>query len=392
MLKNKQIHAFHVMAKPTGSVCNLNCHYCFYLEKEVYYPQPHIMRDNVLESYMRSYIESTYPDDEVAFSWQGGEPALAGLEFYQQAVSLQHKYGAGRKITNSFQTNGILLNEAWCQFFADNDFLIGLSLDGPAAIHDKYRLTRSGKPTHHRVMRALALLQKYKIKYNVLACVNRHSAQYPLEIYHFLRNAGVEFIQFIPVVERLADEYARQAGLKLQAPGGAGEGVTPWSVLPADYGQFLIGIFDAWRKQDIGNIFVMNIEWAFARFMNVPGAICHHQPTCGRSVIVEHNGDIYACDHYVYPQYRLGNIRVNTLAEMIDSDVHKKFGSDKYTSLPRQCRQCPVLQACQGGCPKHRFMRTTAGEAGLNYLCQGFQPYFTYLLHWLSAPSQHSVQ
>lgn len=385
MLKNTQTRAFHVMAKPSGSVCNLNCSYCFYLEKEVYYQQHNIMSDNVLETYVRSYIESTYPEDEVAFTWQGGEPALAGLEFYQKAVSLQDKYGAGRKISNSFQTNGILLNDAWCQFFSDNDFLIGLSLEGPAAIHDKYRLTKSGKPTHHRVMRALALLQKHKVKYNVLTCVNRHSAQYPLEIYHFLRDAGVEFIQFIPVVERLADDDALQAGLKLHAPGGDGSRVTPWTVLPADYGHFLISVFEEWRKRDVGSIFVMNIEWAFARFINAPGAVCHHQPTCGRSVIVEHNGDIYACDHYVYPQHRLGNIMGATLAEMIDSAGQVKFGTDKYHSLPRQCRQCRVLQACQGGCPKHRFMRSKEGEPGLNYLCDGFQLYFNHLPRWLKA-------
>lgn len=221
-------------------------------------------------------------------------------------MALQAKYGAGRKISNSFQTNGVLLDDEWCGFLAENHFLVGLSLDGPAEIHNQYRVTKGGRPTHKLVMRALTLLQKHHVDYNVLVCVNRTSALQPLQVYDFLCDAGVEFIQFIPVVERLANETAAHAGLKLHAPGDIQGELTEWSVCPQEFGEFLVAIFDHWIKRDVGKIFVMNIEWAFANFVGAPGAVCHHQPTCGRSVIVEHNGDVYACDHYVYPQYRLG--------------------------------------------------------------------------------------
>lgn len=291
------------------------------------------MADAMLERYVRDYIASVAPEAEVAFTWQGGEPTLLGLEFYRRAVALQAKYGAGRQISNSFQTNGVLLNDAWCEFFVRHHFLIGLSLDGPEEIHNEYRLTKGGRPTHKLVMRALALLQQHGVEYNVLACVNRRSARSAEKIYDFLVTSGVEFIQFIPVVERLADESAQQSGLTLHAP----------------------------------------------------GTVCHHQPTCGRSMVVEHNGDVYACDHYVYPQFHLGNLNEQTFAAMLDSPQQEAFGKDKYTTLPEQCRQCPVLRACWGGCPKHRFVLTKEGKPGLNYLCAGFRAYFQHLPPYLKA-------
>ncbi|MGU9868014.1 anaerobic sulfatase maturase [Kluyvera ascorbata] len=387
MLQQVPTRAFHAMAKPSGSACNLNCTYCFYLEKHALYPlQPAThMDDATLEAYVRHYIAACEPQDEIAFTWQGGEPTLLGLDFYRRAVALQHTYGAGRRISNSFQTNGVLLDDEWCAFLAQHHFLVGLSLDGPAEIHNLYRVTKGGRPTHKLVMRALKLLQKHGVEYNVLACVNRQSACEPQRVYDFLRDAGVTFIQFLPVVERLADDTAAQAGLTLHAPGEMKGSLTSWSVCPEAYGDFLIAVFDRWRQRDVGRVFVMNIEWAFASFVGAPGAVCHHQPTCGRSLAIEHNGDVYACDHYVYPEYRRGNLHHDTFASMVDSSVQVEFGKEKYSTLPTQCRECAVLKACWGGCPKHRFMPTASGEPGLNYLCAGFQRYFGYLPPYLKA-------
>lgn len=390
MLSQQPTRAFHAMAKPSGSECNLNCTYCFYLEKQALYPaQPSLrMDDATLEAYIRHYIAASEPQDEVAFTWQGGEPTLLGLDFYRRAVALQAQYGVGRRISNSFQTNGVLLDDEWCMFLAQHRFLVGLSLDGPAEIHNQYRVTKGGRPTHKLVMRALKLLQQHGVDYNVLACVNRSSAREPLKVYDFLCDAGVEFIQFIPVVERLADTASEQVGLRLHAPGEMKGSLTPWSVRPVDYGDFLIAVFDRWRQRDVGRIFVMNIEWAFASFVGAPGVVCHHQPTCGRSLAIEHNGDVFACDHYVYPQYRLGNLHADTFASMVDSPGQERFGKDKYSTLPTQCRECAVLKACWGGCPKHRFMLTEAGEPGLNYLCAGFQRYFRHLPPYLKAMAE----
>lgn len=387
MSQNISTRAFHAMAKPSGSDCNLNCAYCFYLEKHALYddvPQPR-MNDAMLEHYVRDYIASSDPKSEVAFTWQGGEPTLLGLDFYRRAVALQVQYGAGRQISNSFQTNGVLLDDEWCDFFVRHNFLIGLSLDGPEDIHNEYRLTKGGRPTHKLMMRALARLQQHGVQYNVLACVNHHSARQPEKVYEFLVASDVEFIQFIPVVERLADASAQQSGLTLRSPGEACGTLTAWSVQPDDYGAFLCHVFDRWVKRDVGKVYVMNIEWAFASFVGAPGAVCHHQPTCGRSVVVEHNGDVYACDHYVYPQYHLGNICEQTFAAMLDSAKQVDFGKDKYATLPNQCRQCSVLKACWGGCPKHRFALTEEGKPGLNYLCAGFRRYFQHLPPYLKA-------
>lgn len=388
MSQHIPIRAFHAMAKPSGSECNLNCTYCFYLEKQALYPDASAcsrMNDVMLDAYVKNYIAAVEGRAEVAFTWQGGEPTLLGLDFYRRAVVLQAKYGAGRRISNSFQTNGVLLDDEWCLFFREHHFLIGLSLDGPAEIHNEYRLTKGGRPTHKLVVRALALLQKHGVDYNVLACVNRHSALEPLKIYDFLCEAGVQFIQFIPVVERQAGAWEANAGLSLHGPGSesAAEGVTAWSVRPKEYGEFLTAVFDRWVQRDVGNVFVMNIEWAFANFVGAPGAVCHHQPTCGRSVVVEHNGDVYACDHYVYPEFHLGNIHQHTFAEMIDKPAQEQFGQNKYVHLPMACKQCDVLKACWGGCPKHRFLPGDNGE--MNYLCVGFRHYFHHLPPYLKA-------
>ena len=385
--------AFHAMAKPSGSDCNLRCAYCFYLEKAALYPREkrRRMSDAVLEAYVRGYIASIPEDAEVAFTWQGGEPTLLGLDFYRRAVALQKRYGGRRWISNSFQTNGLLLDKAWCSFFKEHDFLIGLSLDGPQGIHDEYRLTAGGGPTHARVMRSFDLLRQHGVRCNALACVNRKSSREPLLVYEFLRNSGADHIQFLPVVERPPDSAAAGSGLKLRGPGQNAPDeesqVTDWSVLPEDYGRFLTRIFDRWISRDVGSVFVMNFEWALANFMNRPGTVCHHQPTCGRSVIVEHNGDVYACDHYVYPSYRLGNVLEQPFAAMVDAPGQEEFGKSKFSALTAQCKTCKMLRGCWGGCPKHRFATAEDGEEGLSYLCKGYHHFFGHVAPYLKAMS-----
>ncbi len=398
MTPSQPVRAFHAMAKPSGSNCNLRCAYCFYLEKAALYPgapyRPCRMDGALLEAYVRDYIASIQEEDDVAFTWQGGEPTLLGLDFYRRAVELQERYGQGRRITNSFQTNGLLLDDSWCTFLARHDFLVGLSLDGPEDIHNEYRLTAAGRPSHHLVMRALRLLRRHGVRHNVLACVNRRSSGEPLRVYQFFRDEGVEFVQFMPVVERDAGPRESAAGLRLhgpngpEAPPGAPVDVTSWSVPPEAYGRFLTDIFDHWVRRDVGKMFVMNFEWALANFMGRPGASCHHRPTCGRSVVVEHNGDVYACDHYVYPQYRLGNLLEQSFASMLDTPDQERFGTDKYTALPRQCKQCPVLKGCWGGCPKQRFMQSDEGEPGLNYLCPSYRHFFRHIAPSMSGMAQ----
>ncbi len=369
------------MAKPAGPGCNLDCDYCFYREKTALYPtgKRFRMTEGVLEAYVRNYIASIQEPNEVAFTWQGGEPTLMGLDFFRKAVELQRRYGAGRVLSNSFQTNGILLDDDWCRFLRDHGFLVGLSLDGPAEIHDEYRRTLGGGPSHELAMRALRLLQHHEVQYNILATVTRHSSRFPLQVYEFLREAGTRFMQFLPVVERLPDGEDTESGLRLGSPGekDGPNDVTPWSVRPKEYGLFLTTIFDRWVKRDVGETFVMNVEWALANFTGNPGTVCHHQPTCGRSVIVEHNGDVYACDHYVYPRYHLGNLVDRSLASMVDSEHQEQFGRDKYETLSDRCRRCTVLKGCWGGCPKHRFHHNE------NYLCEGFRHFFSHIAPYL---------
>ncbi|HZU63782.1 MAG TPA: anaerobic sulfatase maturase [Novosphingobium sp.] len=374
---------FHLMAKPSGPQCNLDCTYCFYLEKEALFAerkQARRMSAEALEAYVRQTIAATPRQAPVQFTWQGGEPALLGIDFYRQAVALQKRHGAGRAIENSFQTNGTLIDAEWARFFAEQGFLVGLSLDGPASVHDRYRRYANGKPSHAQVMAALRHLQAAGVAYNVLACVDAHSSQAPLEVYRFLRDeAQVEFVQFTPVVERVAGAQAAAQGLALNGPGAAADAaVAPFSVAPAAWGQFLNAVFDEWRQHDVGRVFVMNFEWTLAAHLGAPGVVCHHQPVCGRALVAEHNGDVYACDHFVYPEYKLGNLASDSLVAMVDGARAQAFGKAKYETLPGQCRACPHLGACWGGCPKHRFATTAAGEPGLNYLCEGFTLYLSH--------------
>ncbi|KKK39124.1 anaerobic sulfatase-maturase [Mesobacillus campisalis] len=395
MQKNHlQTEGFHMLAKPSGPICNLDCHYCFYTEKEALFTGTNHFRmsDETLEKFISQYIKAQN-SPEIPFVWQGGEPTLMGLEFYKKVVVLQQKHAEGKKITNSLQTNGTLLTEEWCQFLAKHDFLVGLSLDGPEFIHDHYRVDRGGKPTFHKVLKALHMLKKYKVSYNVLTCVTKESSQYPLEIYSFFKEQGAEFIQFIPIVERMPDQKAAELGLRHAAPPSIHEEeiqktVSPWTVEPEKFGDFLIAIFDEWVRKDVGSVHVMNFEQSLTSWLGLPATSCVFAETCGRAAIVEHNGDVYSCDHYMYPDYRLGNIYNETFAEMMDSNQQRAFGENKKASLPKYCQSCEVRFACNGECPKHRFLLTPDGEPGLNYLCAGYKKYFYHIHKYMKVMVQ----
>jgi len=370
------------MAKPIGAKCNLDCTYCFYLEKENLYPDTRNFRmsDAVLERYTRDYI-AAQPGTEVNFAWQGGEPTLLGVDFFQKVVELQRRHAGRRTITNALQTNGTLLDDAWGRFLHENRFLVGLSIDGPRELHDLYRVDRGQKPTFDRVMAGLDCLKRHHIEFNTLTVVNRQNSLHPQEIYHFLKAIGSGFMQFIPLVERPAPA-SDTSGLKLAAPpvvsrdaDGATE-VTSWSVRSADYGTFLNGIFDEWIRHDVGQVFVQIFDVTLANWYGEGPGICVFSEKCGGALALEHNGDVYSCDHYVYPEYRLGNLTTQSLGDMAASFQQRQFGSDKSTTLPRYCRECDVRFACHGECPKHRFLRTPDGEPGLNYLCTAYKTFF----------------
>lgn len=381
----------HVVAKPMGPVCNLNCAYCFYIEKKALFGQDerYRMRDNVLSAFIHDYIASQ-PTPVVEFVWQGGEPTLAGLDFFKKVVREQQRRTTAKTIRNSLQTNGTQLTDEWCVFLKKNDFMVGISLDGPEAIHDAYRRDRKGHGTFHEVMRGLRLLQKHGVEYNVLTCVARQTARHPLEVYHFLMEAGVTYIQFTPVIERMPDEARLRSGLRLAGPALLDGDepctqVTPWTVVPEEYGDFIIAIYEDWVRHDVGEIFVMNFEWALNAWIGNPAPVCIHAERCGRAVVIEHNGDVYACDHCVYPEYKIGNIADATLADMVAASLRSGFGALKATALPAWCRECPVLRACRGGCPKHRFRKTPSGEPGLHYLCEGYRKFFLHIGKYLRA-------
>ncbi len=377
--------AFHVMTKPIGPLCNLDCKYCFYLEKENLFPsnENFKMRDDVLESYVRQYIgEQAVP--EITFAWQGGEPTLMGVDFFRRVVALQKQYGEGRTIHNAFQTNGTLLDDSWGAFLSENRFLVGLSVDGPAALHDTYRVDKGGRPTFGKVMDGLAVLKKHGVEFNTLTVVNRLNSARPGEVYRFLKEIGSGFIQFIPLVERRAGAVAGAIGLGLAQPPAhhaidAGLPVTEWSVEAGQYGTFLVEIFDEWVRHDVGRVFVQVFDVALGNWMGLGGGLCVFSEKCGTALALEHNGDLFSCDHYVYPEFKLGNIMNQSLGDMAGSEFQRKFGSDKKNSLPAYCRRCEVRFACHGECPKHRFMLTPEGEPGLNYLCPAYKKFFNHI-------------
>lgn len=373
------------MTKPVGSKCNLDCSYCFYLEKERLYGAPGSLRmtPEVLETYIRDYI-AAQPGPIVSFAWQGGEPTLLGVDFFREAVALQTRYARGKRIENAFQTNGVLLDDAWGDFLAQHRFLVGLSIDGPAPLHDAYRVDKGGKPTFGRVMAGLQVLKKHGVEFNTLTTVHRKNSLQPVEVYRFLREIGSGYLQFIPIVERSAPD-PKEGDLWLAAPPDNADAasldarVTPWSVRPVDFGNFLCRIFDEWVRRDVGKVFVQQFDAALANWTGHPAGICVFSENCGRNLAIEHNGDIYSCDHYVYPRYHLGNLLNTSLAAMVDSPQQRAFGQAKSSTLPRYCRECPVKFACHGECPKHRFLRAPDGEAGLNYLCAGYKKFFAHI-------------
>jgi uncharacterized protein len=376
------VPAYHIMTKPIGPICNLDCTYCYYLEKEKLYPprENFRMSDAVLEEYIRQYIASQSVP-EISFAWQGGEPTLLGVDFFRKVVALQARYADGKRITNALQTNGVLLNDEWCEFLTAHDFLVGLSVDGPRELHDRYRVDKGGRPTFDRVMAALALLKKHRTAFNTLTVVNRLNSQQPLTVYRFLKEIGSQYLQFIPLVERKPDAAARAEGLDFSEPPLAGqwtpgEPVTRWSVESRQYGEFLVQIFDEWVRHDVGTVFVQLFDVALGNWLGLGSSLCVFAETCGNALVLEHNGDLYSCDHYVYPRYKLGNLLNTTLGDMVNSPQQRQFGHDKLATLPRYCRECDVRFACNGECPKHRFLRTIDGEPGLNYLCAGYKRFF----------------
>lgn len=371
---------FHVLAKPAGPICNLNCQYCFYLEKERLYPgtSDFAMTDAVLDTYVRSYIEAQ-DTSIVSFAWQGGEPTLMGLEFFERAVRCQARYANGRRIENAIQTNGILLDDRWGAFLSQHDFLVGLSIDGPRELHDAYRVDKGGAPTFDRIMRGLGVLKAHQVRFNTLTVVHQLNSRQPLEVYRFLKEIGSQYMQFIPVVERVAREPGPD-GLVLLSPGREQQAVVaPWSVEARAYGKFLCAIFDEWVRQDVARSFVQIFDVALELWMGLEPALCVFRRTCGSALALEHNGDLYSCDHYVYPENKLGNIMDQPLASLVRSPEQVRFGEDKNDRLPRYCQQCDVRFACNGECPKHRFIRTPDGEPGLNYLCEGYKLFFRHI-------------
>jgi len=370
------------MAKPIGPICNLDCTYCYYLEKETLYPKGENFKMNpdVLENYIRQYIESQNTR-EVTFAWQGGEPTLLGLPYFKKIIELERKYSNGRQINNTLQTNGTLLTDDWCQFFRENHFLIGLSLDGPQRLHDTYRLDKGQKPTFERVMHGLSLLKKHQVEFNTLTVVSASNAKHPIEVYDFLRQIGSGYIQFIPLVERLP-----APGMPLSLdfaeppePGQSESPVTRWSVPSEAYGDFLVQIFNAWVKRDVGKVFVQMFDVSLGIWSGHGPGLCLFLKDCGEGLALEHNGDLFSCDHFVYPKFKLGNIMNESIAAMVNSQTQKKFGESKSSTLPKFCRECDVRFACHGECPKHRFIKTPYGEDGLNYLCAGYKKFFRHV-------------
>jgi uncharacterized protein len=371
---------FQVMAKPIGPICNLDCKYCFYLEKESLYPlvEKWAMAPDVLESYIRQYIEA-HDTPQIAFAWQGGEPTLLGVDFFRHVVELEKKYANGKQISNAFQTNGVLLNDEWAELFLENRFLVGISIDGPRELHDAYRVDKGGQPTFDRVLRGIDVLKRRQVEFNTLTTVHRANADAPLEVYRFLKAHGSGFMQFIPIAERVAQQVTKD-GLRLIAPDFSGAAqVSLWSVEPRQFGRFLCAIFDEWVRKDVGRQFVQLFDVSLELWSGMEASLCVFRKTCGAALAIEHSGDLYSCDHFVYPENRLGNIMESPLAALAGSAQQQRFGDAKESTLPRYCRECDVRFACNGECPKHRFTTTPDGEPGLNYLCAGYKMFFHHI-------------
>lgn len=367
----------YVMLKPAGSLCNLRCKYCYYLEKNALYTEQknHVISDEMLDKFIREYIEAqTSPD--VLFCWHGGETLMRPISFYRRAIELQRKYARGRRIDNTIQTNATMLTDEWCEFFRENNFLVGVSIDGPQEFHDEYRRTATGKPTFHKVMQGIRLLNKHNVEWNALAVVNDFNADYPLEFYNFFKEIGCHYIQFTPIVERRIE---RNDGLSL-APGmEEGGELIDFSVTPEQWGKFLCTIFDEWVRHDVGTYFIQIFDATLANWAGVQPGLCSLAKECGHAGVMEFNGDVYSCDHFVYPEHLLGNINEKTITEMMYGEKQREFAKLKHELLPQQCRECPVEFACHGECPKNRFTRDKYGNPGLNYLCKGYRQFFEHV-------------
>ena len=380
--------SFHVLAKPTGAVCNLDCKYCFFLSKDALYPDSQFrMSDDVLEAYVKQVIES-HREPHITIAWQGGEPTLMGLDFFRRAMTLVHKYKRpGMTLEHTIQTNGVLLDEVWCEFLRENNFLVGLSMDGPREMHDAYRVDKGGGPTFEKVMRAARLMQKHAVEFNILCTVHAANVEHPLEVYRFFRDElETQFIQFIPIVERATPELLEIANEGWGERNHArplytqnGSLVTERTVKPEQWGQFLSTVFDEWVHHDVGDVFIQLFESALASWMGMPPSLCIFAKTCGNALALEHNGDLYSCDHFVEPKFLLGNIKEQHLVQLVASDKQRKFGNAKQDTLPGYCLACEVKFACNGECPRNRFIQTPDGEPGLNYLCAGYKAFFKHI-------------
>jgi len=367
----KASREFQVFVKPIGSICNLDCHYCYYLEKERLYPEGEKfqMRYEVLEEYIIQHIDAS-PEAVIRFSWHGGEPTVLGLDYFRKVVELQRKHlPPGKSIVNGVQTNGTLLDEEWCRFFAGEGFAVGLSLDGPPELHNRFRVTKDQRATHEQTMRGYELLQKHRVNTDILCVVNSQNVQFPLHVYRFFRQIKAQYISFLPMVEPQPDPN---------------EGVCHLTVPAEAWGKFLCTIFDEWRDNDIGKVKVQIFEEAVRTAFNQEHSLCIFRPTCGDIPVVEHNGDFYSCDHYVDVEHRLGNITETPLVELLESPAQREFGEAKMDALPRYCRECEVRSMCNGECPKNRFITTPDGELGLNYLCEGYKRFFTHCQPFVS--------
>ncbi len=377
----------YVMLKPAGAHCNLACKYCYYLEKNKLYPtaQRHLMSDEMLEQFTREYIEAQTMN-QVLFTWHGGEPLLRSIDFYRKALSLQQKYAGGRRIDNVIQTNGTLLTDEWCEFFAQNHWLVGISIDGPQPDHDHYRLTAAGKPSWQKVMQGIKLLKKHGVEWNAMAVVNAYNANHPLEFYRFFKENGCQFLQFTPIVERLT---RHEDGRTLASLADKDEiSLSEASVAPEKWGYFLCAIFDEWVRKDVGKIFVEIFDCTLANWMGISPGICAYSKECGHAGVMEHNGDVYSCDHFVFPEYKLGNIRDHSLIDMLYGEQQHEFSRLKHSSLPRQCKECDMEFACHGECPKNRFMKDKYGDSGLNYLCPGYYHYYQHVAPYMDYMKQ----
>ncbi|MCW4100342.1 anaerobic sulfatase-maturation protein [Prevotella copri] len=377
----------YVMLKPAGAHCNLACKYCYYLEKTKLYPtaQRHLMSDEMLEQFTREYIEAQTMN-QVLFTWHGGEPLLRSIDFYRKALSLQQKYAGGRRIDNVIQTNGTLLTDEWCEFFAQNHWLVGISIDGPQPDHDHYRLTAAGKPSWKKVMQGIKLLKKHGVEWNAMAVVNAYNVNHPLEFYRFFKENGCQFLQFTPIVERLT---RHEDGRTLASLADKDEiPLSEASVAPEQWGYFLCAIFDEWVRKDVGKIFVEIFDCTLANWMGISPGICAYSKECGHAGVMEHNGDVYSCDHFVFPEYKLGNIRDHSLIDMLYGEQQQEFSRLKHSSLPRQCKECDMEFACHGECPKNRFMKDKYGDSGLNYLCPGYYHYYQHVAPYMDYMKQ----